>query len=95
MGSELDRYVHYYMKIVFRDLGPKKFSKIVEVTSIIGFLDIKEFMSVEIEPHMPDDGFFELVPTDGLPDLVANQYVVVHQDIGFVSRGMGIVMVYH
>ena len=83
------------MKLVFKDLGERKFCKIVEITSIVGFLDIKEFMAIEIEPHMPDDGFFEMVPTDGLPDLMSNQYVVVHQDSRFVSRGMGQVLVYH
>lgn len=83
------------MKIVFRDIGQKKFSKIVEVTNIIGFYDIKEFCAMEIDPHMPEQGEFEMVPTDGLPDLMANQYVVVHYDMGFIPRSMGQVLIYH
>lgn len=81
------------MKIVFRELGLKKFSKIVETTNIIGFEDVKAFCLMEIGPHMPK-GEIELVPTDGLPELASNRYVVVHYE-GLIPRGMGQVMIYN
>lgn len=83
------------MKIHFKEIGLKKFSKVVEITGWEGFYDIVEYMGAECDLHLPETGDFELVPTDGQPLLLANQYVVVHENTIGVTRGMGSVIVYH
>ncbi len=77
------------MKIHFKEIGLRKFSKTVEIERWPGFDNLLEFMCMECDPHLPESGSFELVPTDGEPALLANRYVVVHEDTIGVTRGMG------
>lgn len=82
------------MKLVFREVGLRKISKIVEVSQIPDYKNVIEFATTEIQPYMPPKGRFEFIPTDGLPELLAGQYVIVYTDTNFVSRSMGVVLVY-
>ncbi len=81
------------MKIHFKDIGLKKFTKTVEITGWDGFHDIIEYLGAEVDMHLPEMGEFEFVPTDGQPHLLANKYVVVHEDVSGVTRGMGIITI--
>lgn len=81
------------MKFVFRNIGPKKFSKIVEITELPEYKNVMEFAERELLPYFPEKAKIELVPTDGLDLNLSNAYTIVYYD-GFITRGMGIVLVY-
>jgi hypothetical protein len=73
------------MRFLFKDLGKHKVSKVVDlpIPSDIGFYqygfkDVLDFMCAEARPHLPNAKHIEAVPTDGLPDLMAHQYVLVY-----------------
>jgi hypothetical protein len=82
------------MKVVFKDLGMKKFTKTVDTPNVIGFEDLLDFLRREATPYMPEKGALEIVPTDGLIEFAANQFVVVHHDINHVPRGMGTIVIF-
>jgi len=82
------------MKIVFKDIGTIKFNKVVEIESFPGHKNFIEFAEPELRPYLPGKGKVELIPTDGLPELLANQYVVVYYD-AFIPRGMGRIVIYN
>ena len=73
------------MKFVFQDLGPKKISKTVEVvlSPIQSFYDMGfdhqvDFIIREASVHFPgDEKRIEAVAIDGLPELMAHNYVIV------------------
>lgn len=82
------------MKFIFREIGPAKFSKIVEVTGFPQNQGVLEFLTSEAQPYMPKEGSVELIPQDGLPEFASGQFAVVHCDRRFLYTGMGSVIVY-
>lgn len=83
------------MKIVFKDIGLKKLSKVVEISTLFDYKTLPEFCALEIKSYMPEKGKYEFVPTDGLPELLSNAYAVVYTDVRYMTYGMGTVVVYH
>jgi hypothetical protein len=82
------------MKFVFKEIGPGKVSKIVEVSNLPNANQV-DFALTEMKPYMPEKGRYEVVPLDELPDFVSNRYIVVYTDSRYVTHSMGMVLVYH
>lgn len=82
------------MKIQFKDIGPKKFNKVVELNNLIGH-DLMEFICNEADLHMPEQGDCELVPIDGRDSPISNKFAIVHEDASHVTRGMGTIIISH
>lgn len=82
------------MKFIFRDIGEKKFSKIVEVTGFPQDTFITEFIILETKSYMPKEGTLEIISRDGFPDPISNHFSVVHCDNRYIYTGMGSVLIY-
>lgn len=82
------------MKFVFREIGEKKFSKIVELSNFPDHLLLTEFLTIEAKPYMPKEGTIELIARDGLPEFMSNQFLFLYCDKRSMYTSMGTVLIY-